>query len=82
MNEPEIEHVLQNRYIVEFDDAEELELVHRAVSFAAGMEEDVDVRMAMYQVLADMNQMQQTYRNAHRRVADALAEQFGEEILN
>ena len=77
MNEPEIEHVLENRYVVEFEDAKEFDLVVKAINYAAIMWEDPQDRQAMLRIVADVSEMQRSYSQAHRRVADVLAEQFG-----
>lgn len=66
MNEPEKEHVLQDQCVIEAT-IDEFDVIRKAVSYAASFEDDQMMRMKYVSVLADLNQMHQTYQLARER---------------
>lgn len=66
MNEPEKQHVLEGKCVIEAD-LDEFEVIRNALSYAADSEEDFVMRLKYRSALADLNYMHQTYRLAKER---------------
>ena len=66
MNEPEKQHVLEGKCVIEAD-LNEFGVILKAVSYAAGFDDSPGMRQQYYSVLHNLIQMNQTYQLAIER---------------